>query len=337
MPSLSHRPFYHDMFHDAWMSAWRMRLVWLVAIGAGILQTGGIIDVLCRLIRERVSLISSIGSAPEHSFLASCRDLILGAGNFFNSTIVTLKLSQVFLLGALFGISVLSLAILCQGALVYIVGVRGRFTRPTFAEAFQIAGEKFWRVAVLNLLPVGAYLFAWFVFLAPFGTIIQLTSAPAVITYVLAVMASLVVGFVATSIQMLALQSVVLDETHVEPAIKEAYAVLKRSWLTIVETALALFAISIALFIATGIIFLIFLLPFLALVGVAIVFQAPTIADILILFSEALFVAMMLSVGGFTIVFQYTVWNRLSTRLGKNMAVAGLIRIVHHTLNRFKK
>lgn len=337
MSSFSHRPFYHDMLHDAWMNAWRMRLAWLIAIGAGILQTGGIIDVLCRLIRERVTRLSSIGKVPDYSFLVSCRELILGAGSVFGGAVATLKLSQIFLLALLFGVGVLSLAILCQGALVYIVGVRGRFTRPTLAEAFHIAGQRFWGIAALNLLPLGAYVFAWFVFLAPFGTIIYLTSAPAIITYILAVMASLIVGFVATSVQMLALQSVVLDEMHVEPAIKAAYATFKRSWLTIVETVLALFAISVAIFIAAGIAFLVVLLPFLALVGMAIVFQAPTIADILILFSAALFFAVMFSVGGFTIVFQYTTWNRLSTRLDKNMAVAGLIRIVHHTLNRFKK
>lgn len=324
------------MFHDAWMSAWRMRIVWLIAIGAGLLQTGGIIDVLYRLIRERVLFLTSPSNAHSYAFLANCRDLILGAGGAFGRTIVTLKLSQMFLLAALFVIGVLALAILCQGALVYIVGIRGRFTRPTLAEAFQVAGHRFWRVAALNLLPVGAYVFAWFVFLAPFGPIIHLTSAPAIITYIIAVMASLAVGFTATSVQMLALQTIVLDEAHLEPAIKNAYAIFKRSWLTLVETALALFAISIALFIAGGIAFIVILLPFLALVGIAIVFQAPTIATILILFSEALFFAMMACVGGFTIVFQYTVWNRLSTRLGKNMAVAKLVRIVHHVLHRIK-
>ncbi len=332
-----HRPFYADMFRDAWVSAWRMRWAWVIALGAGTLQTGGIIDVLLRLIRERVVLLSPLETAPTSNFLANCYALILNADGAFNQLIMVAKLSQMFLLALLFGLAVLTFVVLCQGALVYLVGVRGRFTRPTLTEAFQAAGQSFWRVAALNCLPLGAYLLAWFIFLAPFGTLIQLTTVPAVLAYVLAVIAALVTGFIATSLHLLALQIVVLEAAHLEAALKATYVLFKRSWFTILETAVFIFAMNVALFMTALLIFTLLLLPLLAFVVIVSIFQMPLLGSVLILVCAILFLSIMLAAGGFMIVFQYTVWNRLSTRLNKNLAPSKLVRLAHHALNRLHR
>ena len=314
-----------------------MRPAWLVAIGAGVLQTGGIIDVLFRFIRERVALLASANTPQDFVFFSRAQALVLQTPERLGQIIIVVKILEILLLALLLVVGCVALVILCQGALVYLVGVRGRFTRPTLAEAFHTAGASFWPLATLNLLPLGASVFAWFVFLAPFGTLLPLTSVTTVILYMLAITAALITGFLATSVHMLALQRVVLDKTHLESALKESYTLVKRSWITLIETALALFGIGAALFIAAAIACAVAVLPVLALVVIAIIFQTPIIADALILLCEALFFVVMFAVGGFMIVFQYTVWNRLSTRLEKNMAVSKLVRVVHQTLNRLKR
>lgn len=301
---------------------------------AGILQTGGIIDVLIRLLRDYQRTISPLEQLPLTSFLQTTSRVLHSGGTWFAQGIIGLKLLQVVFLGILFGLTVLGLSILCQAVLVYTVGVRGRFTRPTLQEGFAVARERFWSVAMLTLVPILAYACGWFVFLAPFGSIISLGSVWALIAYVVATLLALLLGFAATALHLLALQRVVLDGTPAEQALREAWALLRQSWFVILETACGMFVMGIALFLAGVVAFTIFLLPVLALVGVAIVFQAATATNLLLLLSEFLFILAMLGMGGFMITFQYTVWNRLYTRLAKGMAVAKVVRVVHATLGR---
>ena len=61
------------------------------------------------------------------------------------------------------------------------------------------------------------------------------------LAYVLAVIAALVTGFIATSLHLLALQIVVLEAAHLEAALKATYVLFKRSWFTILETAVFIF------------------------------------------------------------------------------------------------
>lgn len=337
MPPLSPRPLYREIFHDAWTMAWQRRTAWIVAIGAGILQTGGMLDVLSRLLSQRLNQLAPQEVTPSLPLLWSAvQQMIALGGNTFDKTLIGVKLSQAALLALLFGISILALALICQGALVYLIGVRGRFTKPTLQEAFAVGGRHLWRIAALNLLPLGAYVFIWFALLTPFGTLIPLTSTASIIAYIVAVATSLLVGFICTALHMLALQSVILDDAHVETSLKDAWLSLKRAWLPILEMSALIFAIGVALFIVSLVAFVIAILPILALVGVAIVFQAPTFADVLLLFCEALFILVMLATGGFTIAFQYASWNRLTGRTKKGLAVAKVVRIVHETLNKIK-
>lgn len=337
MASPTSRSFYRDIFTDAWHTAWQSRIAWLLAIGAGVLQTGGIVDVLYRLIHKHLlQRTESSVSFTKPAFIATIQRLLTAGPSWLDRALVGAQLVNIFLLALLCAVTVLALVLICQGALVYMIGARGRFTKPTLGESLAVGGGHIWRTAALAFLPFIAFVFSWFVFLGPFGVTIQLTSVQAVLGYVIAIIASLIVGFLATSLQMLALQFVVLDDAHVEPALKQAWSIIRRSWLTLVEASVFLFVIGVAVFILSILSYLVLILPLLALAGAAIVFQSATLATFLLLFAELLFVIVMLSVGGAMIVFQYAVWNRLSTRLVKNLAVAKIVRVVHQTLDRIQ-
>lgn len=335
MHPLASRSFYRDLLHDAWQTAWHNRLGWILAIGAGLLQTGGIIDVLYRVFQQHLTLLTSTQRANAlWNTWESSKQIVIAGGTRFGQIMTGIKLGETFLLALLLGLTVLALAIVCQGALVYLIGARGRFTKPTLREALKVGGERFWAVAALNFLPAGAYIFAWFICLAPFGTLIKLTTSTAVIGYVVAVTIALILGFIATALHLLALQDVVLQETHVLPAIQKAWDLTRRSWLTLLEASLGLFIIGVVIFLVSFAAFVILVLPLLAIVGIAIVLQAPTIANTVLMLCLLFFIVMMGSAGGFTITFQYIVWNRLSSRLQKNLAIAKIVRSVHQLLDR---
>lgn len=334
MPSLSPRPLYREIFHDAWTMVWHRRSVWIVALGAGILQTGGIIDVLSRLLRNRLTFLTGAEVGSLAQAWQSTHSLLGLGTTTFAKVLIGLKLGQAGLLGLLFAVTVVCFALLCQGALVYLIGARGRFSKPTLSEAFAIARERIWGVAILNLLPVGAYLFTWFILLSPFERFIPLQSAGALIAYVGAIIVCLIVGFIGMSVHLLALPAIILEGIHTEAAIKEAWAFIRSSWFTILETALLLFFIGLAIFFVSLVAFIVAVLPFLAFVGVAIVLQAPGVADMLLLLCEALFILVMLAAGGFTIAFQYATWNRLYARMKRGMAVAKVVRVVHGILDK---
>lgn len=336
MPPLSHRPFYRTTLQETWTNTWKERRLWIVAVIAGILQTGGIVDVLLRLLREHLATIPTLREFPIASAGQMILQVIRGGDTVFAQTVIGLKLLQVAFLATLFAATILSLAVLCQGVLVYVVGVRGRFTRPTLQEAFSVAGSRFWGVAALNLLPIAAYVGGWFVFLGPFGTLIPLTSVAAIVAYVVAAIFALILGFIATTLHLLAMQRVVLDGAHVMLALQEAWQIIRRSWFVILETALGMFALGVALFVASAAACLILILPLLAVVGAAIVFQSPLVMNGILLLCEFIFIMVMVGVGGFMITFQYTIWNRLFTRLNKDMAVAKVVRVVHAFLGRFQ-
>lgn len=336
MPPLSHRPFYRVTLQETWTNTWKERRLWIVAVIAGILQTGGIVDVLLRLLREHLGTIPTLREFPIASVGQMLLAVIRGGDTIFAQTVIGLKLLQVAFLATLFAATILALSILCQGALVYVVGLRGRFTRPSLQEAFSVAGSQFWAIAALNLLPIAAYVGGWFVFLGPFGTLIPLTSVAALVAYVVAAILALILGFIATTLHLLAMQRVVLDGAHVTPALQEAWQIVRQSWFVILETALGMFVLGIALFLASAAACLVFLLPLLAIVGAAIVFQSPLVMNSLLLLCEFIFIMVMVGAGGFMITFQYTVWNRLFSRLHKGIAVAKVVRVVHALIGRFQ-
>lgn len=332
--SLPHRSLYREILHDAWTMAWSRHVLWFLAIGTGILQTGGMIDVLIRVMRERISLsVDDLGGAGS-LLLKSAVHLVQSVPSYFEKTVLIVKLGQITLLALLFGVAVLVLALLCQGAIVYLLGVRGRFTIPSLREAFSIAGDRFWAVAALNLVPVTAYALVWFALLVPFQSPIGTPSPLLIIAYTCAIILSLLIGFAATALQMLALQPVVLDEMPVAKALSRAWKLFSSSWLTVLEFALLLFAIGSALFVAGVIATIVAILPFFALIGLAIVLQAPTVAMILLLLTEAFAIGCLLALGGLTITFQYAAWHRLYARMQKGLAVAKVIRLVQHGLSK---
>jgi hypothetical protein len=103
----------------------------------------------------------------------------------------------------------------------------------------------------------------------------------------------------------------------------------KTYWLTVLELALVLFALGLAIFVAGVAAIILVILPFFALIGLAIVLQMPLLVTILLFMVEAFAIVCLLALGGLTITFQYAAWHRLHARMKRGIAVAKVLRLLH--------
>lgn len=315
---------YRDIVPAAVRGAWRHRWLWPIAILAGLIQTGGIVDaVLLSLKRIRLESITLFDASWSDS-LGAIWGRVLGAPDLFAKILE----AQSLVIGLTVVVATLGLSFICQGALLFGVGgtVRGR--KPSFRECLTAGANALGRIFALNLVTLGLTWLARFLLLVPLAVFTQqpssgiaLASVGMSILYILAVLSL-------TAVHFFALNSIMLQDTHVTQALERAANMLRSSWLTIIEIAIILFGVGVLTLGIGLLIFLAMWLPlFLLQLGAALLNM-----DVLFVFANflgtILFFLVMLSAGAFNVSFQYHAWNLLFVRLGEGGALAKIHRIL---------
>jgi hypothetical protein len=323
-----HRPVYREIVPPAVRDAWRERWLWPLALLAGLLQTGGILDAFLVSSRDAglqsVTLFDASWTASFHAMWANIAKApdALGSVSAVEGVILSLTIIVI----------TVGLSLIAQGGLVYGIGSI-RAGRPGLRDCLRAGARFLPRILALNIVTLGLMWLARFLMLLPLTLYaggptpsLALASVGMTLVYVIAILSL-------TAIHFFALNNIVLHDRHVAESIERGLMLLRDSWLTIIEIAIILFCVGMATFIGGLLLFLAMGLPvLLILLGAALV-NASLLAEFAWFVWSMLFVLIMLMAGAFNLSFQYRAWNNLFRRLNEGPAVAKIHRVLHGLIN----
>ncbi len=311
----SPRPLYRQILRDALVLAWKEKRFWPLALFTVFLQTGGIYDVFILSIRNALRSPLAQDARWQEYFARVAR---LDALNKFALTqSVLLSLALIFL--------ILFLSIIAQGTLVACLD-RGQATLGRgFRQILQSAAKRVIPLAVLNVLMVG---------IAGLGSLGLRVVAGATaglpggwLFFVLAALIYLLVLFKATTLHLFALNGIMADGMTLHEALVHAWQLLRKAWLTVLETALCMMVIGALIFSASVVISLFAGLPALGFLVASLYLGLPKIFVLVNIAIAALVFFTAILGGLFAINFQYATWNRLYRRAVEGTAHSKIARV----------
>ncbi len=325
----SHPPLYRTLFREALSTAWHHPRLWVLALFASLLMTGGIYDVLLRsfhaLGEDAALLLSGSQSSVSYGLLSWATQPFQEVSSMVGllDTVGRLQglLLSVILLGIVSGASIIA-----QGALMYGLGIRLRGEVPSLSACLSIGARFFWKTLLLNIVTLGLMWFFRTLVLIPFGTPLEATSVFTVVGSIAAYLLYILAVITLTSTHMLGLTSLILQKYSVHESLLRGLLQTRKNWILILELGLGFLLLGAALYFGLGVVYVVAGVPLVILTLSAALLDSGVAATLLnIVFFGGAFV-MFLCFGAFATTVQYSAWNQLGLRIAQGTALAKLHR-----------
>lgn len=322
-----HVPLYREVLREALVSAWKKRSLWILALFAAILQTGGTLDIILYSIKQTTLQGRTILNSPWINILSS-NSLLQGTHDLHQLFAVIGRVQAFAYVSLIIG-GILTCSILAQGALVYGLDARRQGKTPKLRECLAASGKHGWSIAALNILTIGLIWLSRFLLLIPLANTAQHPTVGSLIVYLAMFFVFILVSFLFTTIHLFSLNGLLLEGLTLWQSIEEAYSLFKRSWLVIVETGALMLGAGFLVMIGGFLLFVVGAVPlFLFMIGAALI-QSTSLLLFGYGLSSLLLVSIMVVCGMYMVAFQYDTWGRLYQRIQAGTATAKLHRWYH--------
>lgn len=323
-----HRPLYREVMWDAFRTAWHTRSLWILGLFAGILQTGGIYDILFLSLNKIAGQIHMASSSWLGGFGTTFRTqnlwhdfLAMGIGRF--------------LLGSFLVLIFVILSLIAQGALTAGIGFRIRGRAFTLRQLLKIGLNCILPIAALNIISLGLIWIARSFIFIPLLFAVRGPSVWNIFGTIIGLLIFVFIVILLVSIQMFGLQAIVIHNASFAEAMQKAIHLFKKSWVIILEKALLLLILGVGIMALALVIFALTGIPLFLLWFAAIPLQAPVLALIVYTLLTILFFLVMGCAGMFAIVFQYAAWNGIYRRVSEGAALAKFHRFTKWLMEEF--
>lgn len=326
------------LFHAALFS-WNHKRLWFFGIFAGLLNAGGIIEVLLRgannLSIEEFSWATILDTIFPGLSTFLVLPVMVEANQYSTGTILLIALIL-----SLLSATIITLALTSQGALlVATVKKVGQLTSasaakpiPSFQTLVREGTKHFWSLFTVNVITKLALILV--TFLTFFPMLLFLQSSVAFLSFFSFILLTLLVSLLG----VLALAAVALKAAKPIQAVTLAVRMFASGWVVFLESACILFVLAVLMNLALLLVFKLMVVPisftivtsaFLASEGLAIFFQFVFMA---------IMIALLLTVFGFLVTFQYSTWSLLFAELqGGASGRSAVTRYLVHPLRRALK
>ncbi len=214
-----------------------------------------------------------------------------------------------------------------QGGLVYAIGATHRGINPTLRDAIRVGGGAFWPIAALNAVGLLSVWAIRFIGILPLQLALQAMTKTSWLVYLASAIIMFVLLFAVSTIQLFALNAMILQGAPVRDAIIRAYKLFSKYWVICVETALLLTVLAVlASVIFVGVYFVV-AIPILATVLAAGLLQSTTLLFGAMGLGVALLLVSALVITAFVTQAQYASWTFIYRRLGEGGALPKLHRL----------
>ena len=320
-------PLYRPILREAFQITWRGARLWPLALAAGILLSGSISDVVWRMtnaLAPQASLSSAVSLFWARALQGwsgfQITDILIGGVRVF----------QISALALILGFAVAGLSVICQGALVFAIGT-GRVTkRLRMRDAITVGARAFWPVFVLNIL--GAVILI--ATRSLLGIIIAMAHSAGSTGIYLLYLASFTVfvllAILVTIIQIFALNAMILQGATIVQAIERAAKMVQQHWVTITETALILFVLSLGAWVAALLANALLAIPVFMLLMTGLLLSSHTLVSASLFMGIILLIIVLLMVLAAFITLQYATWTLLFRRMGEGGMLPKIHRWFRH-------
>jgi len=323
----NHGPVYREILKHALRTAWHDRSYWILSFFAAFLFTAGVYDYVLNTL-TRMARYQSFSWPTATGFFSG----FWGDANSVTNIFATL---QTVALGAIIILAILGFSCIAQGALVYVLGAKKFKHTPDLRTALYIGTQTFWPVAALSILANGLFLLMGAAF---FAVAFWSNSLPAFFYPALVVLGLIetILAFGIGIIQVFAVNAVVLQGAKLADALSRAYRIMKRNWLTTLETAALLLVLALAL----ELIFIWFAF-FVSFLLKIVAYSAWSLN------SESLYLGAVLAwlvilgaarfaVTAFKTQLQFATWTFLYRRLGEGGVLPKLHRVLRAAFGTYR-
>ncbi len=302
------KPVYRSIFLQAWQTAWGHKKLWFLGVFAGILNTGGVIDVLFTALKRTETVVLGPDLIPGLFRLS-----IPGAQTLATFAEKTSQTSDarilwtVLILSAL-GIAVLYLSVACQDALIHAIKHAKPKRKLHLPSLFRHGHHVLAHLFTINILGRLTMTIAIAVAGVLFATVassdVTKTVLGDIAVLLLFVPATLLVSY----LSIFATVEVSLKEKPVFVSIMDAWHVLKRHLLAVSEIAILLFAANMVISGTMILAILLFAVPYLLIfTGTLFLASGPLWVGVTLAGTLGVFL-IIVAFMGFSTVFSYAVW-----------------------------
>lgn len=284
---------YRPILRDAWKATWQHKSLWIFGIFAGLISTGGVVDVVFSGLQKATSTSSLLTQLLDRTFIgyAYASEFIL-----YISRVNPTQVVAFITVGTIVSIGLIVCGVISQAALIHGSGHTNKHPHeirkhviPHFWDVFFVDVTTkiifFILTALLTLAFFSSTLF-WLHLYIFIPTV--------VILYILSI---------------LALCDVVESKSHALNAFETALKIFKTQWLATIEFGFLLFFILlIAIFVFLAALILLSI-PFSLINTIVLIIGSPILFFIVNTLSALFVLALVLSFGGALVTFQYSSWR----------------------------
>ncbi|MBI2474889.1 hypothetical protein HYV69_00465 [Candidatus Uhrbacteria bacterium] len=293
---------YRSLLRDAFSVTWHRRSLWIFGIFAGVISTGGVIDVAISGIRKATATGSLLTNMLDRTFIgyAYASEFILRLIQI-DSKQVTLFIT----LGIVAIIALVACGVISQAALIHAAG--NPYKHP--CEIRKHVFVFFWDIFLVNLITKVAYSLLITLLTLPVILFIQNNSAFASTILFIHFFIFIPAVIILHIISLLALVDVVENKSNALNAFHTALHIFRKQWLATIEFGAILFAILFVAIIVLLSVFILISIPFAYINTVILIIGSPILFLIMNSITGILMIAVILTFGGALVTFQYSAWK----------------------------
>ncbi|MCI0479545.1 hypothetical protein L0Y59_03290, partial [Candidatus Uhrbacteria bacterium] len=154
------------------------------------------------------------------------------------------------------------------------------------------------------------------------------TTATTYLMYLVSFIVFIPIAFLLAILQVFALNALILQGAHIGDALRRGYLLLKRNWVTVVETAVLQAILSIGVWLLFLALFMFVMIPVFAFIVTSAILQSVPLFTFSLVVGSLLFVCGAVVAAAFTVQLQYATWTYLYRALGEGGVVPKIHRVV---------
>ena len=293
---------YRSLLREAFNVTWHRKSLWIFGIFAGLISTGGVIDVAISGMKRATETGSFLTNLLDRTFIG------YAYASEFIRYLIPISSNQVtaFLtIGTVISIFLIACGVISQAALIHAAGNPQKHSH----EIRKHVLKHFWNVFLIDLTTKIFYLVFTTLLILPVFLFIQNSGnfASTILFFHFLIFIPAVI--ILHIISLLALVDVVETNSNALNAIYSALRIFKKQWLATLEFGFLLFLILIiAVFgLLAGMILL--SIPFGYFNSLVLLISSPLLFFVMNIITGLLMLAVILAFGGALVTFQYSAWR----------------------------
>ncbi len=319
---------YRPLIAKAWQTTWHHKKLWIVAVLAGVANSGSVIDIVFRTFKRAADLPSA------HTLLEGATPGAASLARYVQTlTLVSSQRIQVTVCLAMLAVVLLALlTAIGQANLIHVLPLAERNKRyklfmPDWTTIGRILGVNIvmrFTMIVVSLI-VGGLMFA-----LKTGT----AGGDALVIFAI-LLAFVPTALLISYLSIFSVIEVVARRRSVFGSIKASFHVLTRHWLPMTELAVVLFFVNLIITVATIGSILVFAVPYLLSLRGATLSGSGILWISVIAVGTFLAFLLVLMFFGLMTTFTYALWYYAYEKFGKRTSIASKIeRVMHYVQQR---